>query len=398
MQDILIGRQPIYNGQLGVCAYELILRGQGVDTLSDEANATSAQIVLNAFMEIGVERLVGSHKAAVPAPMGLLLQAAELPFDPRRIILDVPARVALQAAARPVLQDLSERGFSLILRADAKVLENAAVLALADTVKIDTQAMEPAVLAELMVGLRPLGKHLLADKVKDLRAFEFYLKLGFDFFQGYFLSHPRYIKGEGLATNRLSVLRFLGALHSSDTPTRELESIVGQDAALSYKLLKLTNSAFFGLPRKVVSIGQALALLGRKRLAMWGAVLALSMLDDRPNELMGIALTRAKMCERLAEKAGYQPIECYFAGGLFSALDLLMQRPLAELLEPLPLSALIKNALLNNQGSLGEALRCTLAYETSLWDEVKFAGLDREACTEAYVDAVKWSDEVLHTV
>lgn len=398
MRDILIGRQPIYNGQLGVCAYELVLRGRGMGAVSGDNNADSAQIVLNAFMEIGVERLVGDHKAAVPAPMGLLLQAAELPFDPQRVLLDVPARVAAQAAIRPVLEDLSGRGFSLILRTDAKAMENKAMLALADIIKIDTQSMEPVGLAELMEGLIPLGKPLLADRVRDLRAFEFYLKFGFDFFQGHFLSHPRYIKGEGLATNRLSVLRFLGALHNSDTHSRELESIVGQDAALSYKLLKLTNSAFFGLPRKVVSIGQALALLGRKRLAMWGAVLALSMLDDRPNELMGIALTRAKMCERLAEKAGYQPIECYFAGGLFSALDLLMQRPLAELLEPLPLSALIKNALLDNAGSLGEALRCARAYETSQWDEVKFAGLDMEACTEAYVDALKWSDEVLHTV
>lgn len=205
-------------------------------------------------------------------------------------------------------------------------------------------------------------------------------------------------KAEGLPSNRLGVMRLMAVVHDPDAPTQALEAAISQDVTLSYKLLKLINSAFFALTRKVESISQAIVLLGRRKLASWVSMLALSTLDDRPAEMIRIAMTRAKMCELLAERAGLKSTESFFMVGMFSALDLLMERPLAQLLEPLPLSAALKDALLTGQGEMGEALRCTLAYEQGDWQRVAFAELARAQYTQAYVEAMAWADELMQSL
>ena len=42
----------------------------------------------------------------------------------------------------------------------------------------------------------------------------------------------------------------------------EIAAIVGKDPSLSAKILKLVNSAYFGLPQKVQEINQAVVLVG----------------------------------------------------------------------------------------------------------------------------------------
>lgn len=99
-----------------------------------------------------------------------------------------------------------------------------------------------------------------------------------------------------------------------------------------------------------MSIRQAIVMLGRDQLRSWASMLALSTLEDRPSEMMHLAMTRAKMCELLAEKAGLPLKETFFTVGLFSALDILMERELSDVIKPLPLNDNVVEALLKKQG------------------------------------------------
>ena len=106
-------------------------------------------------------------------------------------------------------------------------------------------------------------------------------------------------------------------------------------------------------------------------------------------------MTRAKMCEILAEKANLPSLESFFTVGLFSALDILMERELTELISPLPLDQEIIDALLKHTGDYGEALKCTLAYEVSESDDAHFKGLTQNDVFVANVEAVSWANMVV---
>ncbi len=55
-------------------------------------------------------------------------------------------------------------------------------------------------------------------------------------------------------------------INSGDTSNQELEATILSDPALTAKLLKFSNSAYFGFPNKIETISQAVALIGHKEL------------------------------------------------------------------------------------------------------------------------------------
>ena len=140
--------------------------------------------------------------------------------------------------------------------------------------------------------------------------------LGFDLFQGYFLAKPRVITGRKISENKQSVLQLLSALHDMDVPIEKVERMIARDTLLSFKLLRLINSAAFGLSRDVGSLRQAIMLLGFNKLRNWVNLLALSNLSGKPHELSVAALTRARMCELIASKMNQRNrVDSYFTVG-----------------------------------------------------------------------------------
>ncbi len=63
-----------------------------------------------------------------------------------------------------------------------------------------------------------------------------------------------------------SALRLLELVDQADASIKEIEDVLRLDPGLTANVLKLTNSAFFGLPSKVGSVKRAVMLLGLKKL------------------------------------------------------------------------------------------------------------------------------------
>ncbi len=63
-----------------------------------------------------------------------------------------------------------------------------------------------------------------------------------------------------------SALRLLELLDQADASIQDIEDVLRLDPGLTANVLKLTNSAFFGLPSKVGSVKRAVLLLGLKKL------------------------------------------------------------------------------------------------------------------------------------
>ena len=170
-------------------------------------------------------------------------------------------------------------------------------------------------------------------------------EIGCTHFQGFFFARPRIVAGRRLQGNKLATLRLLSALHDPEVELQDVAGLVSQDATLSYKLLRFINSAGVGVAREVESIQQAVMFLGLQNLRRMVTLTTVASVEDKPGELFRAALIRGRLCELLCSACGAADTDSAFTVGLFSALDALLDRPLPELLEELPLAAETSSAV-----------------------------------------------------
>ncbi|RRQ22166.1 EAL and HDOD domain-containing protein [Thiohalobacter thiocyanaticus] len=394
MQDIFIGRQPIYDRNLNVYAYELLFRSglENAAMFADGDHATS-RVINNAFLEFGLEKLVGRHRAFINLTRAYLTGEWQLPFPRDRVVLEVLEDIEPDAAVIEAVRELRRSGHTLALDDFIYHDKLRPLIEHADIIKIDLMAIPAGELESHLEQLRGYPARLLAEKVETPEQFNQCRALGFDYFQGYFLSRPQVISGQAVPASGLATVRLLAQLQQPEASAAELESLIAREPGLSHKLLRYINSAFFSLPRRVDSIHQALVYLGHRTIKTWATLLVFCGVEDKPDDLMTIAMLRARMCQLLAEKAGGPDPEVCFTAGLFSALEALLGMPLDQILAALSLPDPLKAALLHHEGSIGEALHCVLAYERTRWDEARFRGLAPAEITEAYVEAARWADE-----
>ncbi|HEY9050830.1 MAG TPA: HDOD domain-containing protein [Gammaproteobacteria bacterium] len=401
MPDIFVGRQPIFDRKLRVYAYELLFRSGNANNAAFgkiSADGATSTTIINSFLEFGLEKLVGDKLAFINLTETFLFTEGALPIPPQQVVIEVLEDVPINDQLLKAVERLKGEGFTIALDDYIYNPAHKPLVAMADIIKIDIMQLSREQLIRHATALKKFNAKLLAEKIETMDEFELCHKLGFEYFQGYFLSKPRVIQGKSLPTNKLAVLNLISVLQNQDSEIDDLEEAIGFDVSISYKILKLINSAFFNYSHNIESIRQAVVILGRKNLASWASMMALSSLNDRPSEMIHMAMTRAKMCEIMAEKANQKPLESYFTVGLFSALDILMERELSEIIEPLPLSEDIVLALTERKGVLGEALKCVLAYELADFANTRFQKLSTDDIFIANVEAITWANMVTESL
>ena len=394
MPDIFVGRQPIFDRQLEVVAYELLFRSGDVNwaTISDGEYATS-QVVHDAFMEIGLESLVGAKRAFINLTRDFILHDYTAVFPTDRVVLEVLEGIVVDAELIEAVRALSHQGYTIAL--DDFVFDEplSPLVEVADIIKVDVLALDQTTLQHNVDMLSQYDVKLLAEKVETRDVLANCQELGFDYFQGYFLCEPDIVTGQRSPGSRLAVLRLLAKLQEAETTMDQLEAIIRQDVSLSLKLLRLVN-ADPSRSYHIDSIHQALLHLGPKFITAWGSLIMLADIGDKPHELMVTAMIRGKMCELLAGAEHIQDHERFFTVGLFSVLDAMLDSPMAELVASLPLSEDVAKALLSYEGILGRILRGVVAYERGNWAVIRELGLDRWAVGEAYLEALVWASAV----
>lgn len=389
--EISITRQPIYDISEGTFAYELQFRNSDAEFSSiDDSDPESSQIIANVFMEIGLKLLVGDKPAFINLPHRFLKERQSIPFAKDKFILEILADTKIDAELLDTASDLHNQGFTIALENleydDSKI----PLIKQCELIKLDITKNSKEKLSELSNQLKQFNKPLLANKVDSQDDFEFCKELGFTYFQGSFLSQPKVVKYKTLPLNKVLLLEILAKTQDPDVEFTALEELIGQDVGISFKFLRLINSANFGLSKKVESLHQALMLLGLKEIKSWVSLVALSNIDSVPQELTNMSLSRAKTCQLLAEKAGFDNADTYFTIGMFSLLDAIMSKSMRSILKSLPFSEEINEALVSHKGQMGEALDCAIAHEQGDWNMIKFSDLTPADINEVYINALEW--------
>ena len=395
--DVFVARQPIYDSAMAIVAYELLYRRSPARADASDPGQATLEVIANAALEIGLDRLAGGLPIHVNFPRELLASVPNLPWRAEAVVIEILEDVRADPAVIEGIKTLRGRGHRIALDDYSPGSSDPKLLDVADIVKLEVShplGHPPAgEFARTVTEVKGRGLKLIAENVATLEQFEQCIALGFHGFQGDFLQHPQTFRAKRVPSSRLATLRLIASLQNEDYSLDEVEQLLSQNVAMSYHVLRCINSSYYNLPRKVDSIRQAIVILGLENLRQLCTLLSLQGFDDRPPSLFLHALTRARMCEQLGRLAGAGDSGSFFMTGLFSLLNALVGMPTEKIVQELPLAPAIIRALVSGEGALGEALQCTRAYERAAWSHVAYGALPAHVIRAAYIDALFWAEQ-----
>ena len=383
-ETIQIGRQAIFDRDLKVFAYELLYRdANGLCNIVDGDQASS-RTLLNAFLDVGLDRITGPHKAFINLTRHFFVDQLPIPFDADRVVLEILEDVEVDAALMAGITEMSTRGFALAMDDYNFQPQFKPILPLVQYIKVEIEADGLSELEKRMPALQAIGAKLLAEKVETAEQFEQLKTMGFDYFQGYFFARPNLVRSNRVSENSAMVMQLMARLNDPEIPMDEVVQLVSRDPGLSFKVLRYVNSPLAGLRAQVDSIQRAVVIMGLQRIRAWASLFAMAGLDGRPTELLNLGLLRANLCERLSKLCGNGEPDTAYTVGLLSILDAIMAKPMAEVVEELPLPDDIKDAIAIQQGDYGELLHAAIQLERHDWPQNLCATLDPQKLTETY--------------
>ncbi|GGI17654.1 EAL and HDOD domain-containing protein [Oxalicibacterium faecigallinarum] len=363
VKEFFLARQPILNHHEDVIAYELLFRRArtGPADVVDDLSAT-ASVIAHAS-ELGIGNVIGGSLGFFNVDAAVLDCdfVNFLPSD--KVVLEILETVKVTPALVARVAELSEQGFVFAL--DDVVCQDAALqplLPFVKIVKIDITGMDKTALSSLASYFKVRKKLLLAEKVETVEQFHACLEIGFDYFQGYYFARPVVLSGKKLAPSQLVILSLM-ALIDSDADTFDIEQTVKKEASLSMNLLRLANTPGLGVTTRIESLGQALAVLGRRQLKRWLQILMYAEHGKGghfSSPLLQLATTRGKLLELIAEQL-HPGERCMadkaFTVGVMSLMDTLLGQSMEQILVQVPVVDEVRDALLHRKGFYGDLLK-----------------------------------------
>ena len=406
LKNFFLGRQPIFDRQQKLFAYELLFRRSpcGAANIDDDLSATATVIAHAA--ELGMEKVIGESFGFINVDAAVL-QSDFVKILPRqKIVLEILESVEASNEVVHQVHTLHRAGFRFALDDVIGHSENVQkFLPFAHIVKLDISLIAVEDLPSLVRSLHAANKKLVAEKVEDQQQFELCFNLGFEYFQGYYFAKPAVLSGKKIAPSEKAVLEILDLLNS-DADNSEIEVAIKQHVTLSLNLLRLVNTPAVGCQMRVASLAQALLLLGRRQLQRWLQILlyAKTGKDGICNQpLLLLASTRGKLLELIAKKLHPNDrivVDTAFTVGIMSLMDSLFGVTMEEILQQMRVVDEVSAALLHRTGMYGEMLRLAESIEhiddscPVMAEMLAHLHLSEEEFYLLELDAFDWADKL----
>lgn len=406
--SMLIVPEPLFDQEMAVDAYWLRSHdGTKMLGLKDDYRAMDEAFIhrgLNLVERIGLEPFTGGKPLFVNVTKIQLITGVLNNFDltHEHLIPVVSAQLAADAEAVAELRALGERGYRFGLdgfpeSVDPAIAEHVAY------VMLDFQQPQFFTTQHKLRLQMPFTRSVIYN-VPDVEAFASLKRDKRALFSGSFYNRPLTRKDVQLSPVKINALELLSHVNEEDFDLRDIVRTIERDPYLAVSLLKFLNSNASGLKKQVDSIQQAVAILGQKAVRQWAAVtLAVSLGEDRPNEITRIALVRAKFAESLAvafELGVFQP--SLFMAGLFSLLDVMLEKPMEQAINDVAVDARIRQVLVEKTGPFAPVMQLIYAYERADWDAVSILMIqnntDMAHVSQSYLDALQWYRALLQSI
>ena len=403
--NVFVARQPIFDKLKRVVAYELLFRSGFENFFSANDGDAASQTVMSGAVQIfGLASLTGGKPVFINFTRSLLLSRLAFVLPPTQLVVELLETVEPDDEVLNACKELRRHGYLIAL--DDFVLRPGyePLISVADIVKVDFLQVKSEERNKVSQSLARSQVRLLAEKVETMDDFREAVQLGYTYFQGFFFSKPEIVSGREVPSHKLAHLRLIQELNQPELDFSAVEAILKSDLSLSLKLLRYINSAAIGLRYPVTSLRQAMVLLGEQNFRRWALLtLATSLLEDKPQELILTGVIRGRFCELICQKVGWRILGVDpFLIGFLSVLDALLDQPLPQLLDELPIAPEIKDALSGRPTLLGFVYNLVIAYERADWERVSEligkVGLPEGEVPLLYAEAVAWADTLFRQI
>jgi c-di-GMP-related signal transduction protein len=397
-----IARQPILAADESVIGYELFFReSQQQRAFSADAEAaTSAAIDMLNFVGLGV--LCDGRMAFINCSHDMLLSDYFTLLPPNDVVIEIQETVAVDEKVVQACQKLKLAGYSIALDNFVPDDKREALVPYARFIKVDITKVPSEVGAPLAARYARPDCRMLAQKVESRVEFLTSRNDGYACFQGYFFRRPENLRARQIPANQATYIRLLTAVSKPVVDFAEIEALIKHEPSLCYRLLRYLNSPLLGLSTPVVSVRNALNLLGERESVRWiRMATTLVMGQEKSSDLVLSSLVRARFCELIAPKVEHGNSDLFLMG-MLSLIDAILSVPIGIVIEELCLDASIKAQLLaaktEKKTPLSTIYDLMVAREDGDWGLVTRLGkqlnLSLSSVAEASNQAMRWAHEI----
>jgi EAL and modified HD-GYP domain-containing signal transduction protein len=392
-----IARQAILNKKKELYAYELLFRDGENNCFPDiPPDEATSKILTDSHLDLGLEDISAGKPVFINFHQDTLLYRFPTSLDPKKVVIEVVETVKPTPELVQACKTIKDLGYTLALDDHDFDPQWDALLPYTDIIKVDVVECDEQTLIDNIGKYVGSNIKLVAEKIETMENFEKYRDMGFDYFQGYFFARPEIIKQKKLPTSKLSLIELISTSSALEFDLDKVNNIIQRDVSLSYKLLRFINNPLVNKTYEISNLRHALNYMGQDEVKKFIALLALANLgNNKPVELLHLSLVRAKFCDLIgqARSMSNNP-PAGFLVGLFSLLDALLDQPMQNIVEKLPIGEDIKAALCGDENELKQFLALIRAFERSYWKGVatisKQLSLDLNMTHAFYNESLKW--------
>ncbi|MHB1213542.1 MAG: EAL and HDOD domain-containing protein [Thiobacillus sp.] len=364
------------------------------------------KVLTRNLQNMGIQRLLVHRLAFVDVSASSLETSVLDEPQPQGIVYVVGTNTQLLANhefSLAGLMRLKTLGYRIGLRAAAgEKSAMASFLEQADFLFIDIGNSDiPVISDQIEAALRqaPAIK-FVATNIQTLEEYSVCAGLPFAYYQGPFITSREALDAPKVDAGRAKILDVLNRLRN-EAELAELTGLLRQNLALSYKLLRYINSPGMGLIHPVVTLEQALIVLGRQKFYRWLTLLLFTS-GKTPGldwAVMENALIRARLAELFAQNdLSADERDELFVAGLFSLLDVVLSMPMDVVLKQVNLPPVVNEALLSQAGKYAPYLTLAIACEQSDSANIvalaQAIGQDIWRVNGLHLDAMLWAQQL----
>ena len=394
--ELMMAQQPIFDRHKSLFGYELLFRGDREDLANfDNPEVATSQVIVNLCIGISELEVQTRQPFFINMTTDLVLSDAFFPISPDTVYIEILEDQSITPEFVSAVQRWYEKGFRFVLDDYHFSPSYDPLLPFMSMVKVDVLSTPPNTVLKEIEALKQRRIKLVAEKVENQDMFQQCLDLGFEYYQGYYLSRPEIVKGKKIEADIQSALNLVNMLQNESVCIGAVAQLVGQHPTLSYQMLRLLNSPVVGLTKNVESIKEAVVYLGLEQLKRWSMLITLSSQKCSNPEILKMLLIRAKCCELLAAQSKSICADQAFTVGLISGMDRILQISQQELLKQIALNGELQSAILEYKGPLGRILFSVTSIEEERWDRIaQLPNKVRGYLNVAFFEALQWANKI----
>lgn len=393
-----VARQPIFDRDEKVFGYELLFRDDMENVFHSLDPDIASRSTLDSSLLVGLDVLCDGRRAFLNCTRETLIGGMVTLLPSHSTVVEILETVPVDAEVVNACQRLKETGYLIALDDYVSNDPREPLAEMADILKVDLKLTTLEQRAALIKKHGPWRCRMLAEKVENHAEFVAARDQGFVYFQGYFLRRPEMMTTHDVPANAMNYVRMLQAVSQPDLDVPELDKLIKTEASICYRLLRYMNSARFGFKSEIHSVRHALAILGDREVRRWVRLIAaVGAGQDKTSDLVLCALVRARFGELLTPLVRHGESDLFLLG-LLSMLDVMLEMPISDILEKIPLDSETKAVLRGEPSLLRPIYQLMLAHESGEWEAARSLcdnlSIEADAIAASYWQAQQWAREV----